>query len=115
MNKQRRNVLHAILDGLTRLRDPVDKVTALDILNDAQNKIERCVDEEEEALNNRPESFRWSAGNDAMTDNISNLSDANGDLEILIDKCQEADDFRYESVKGDVVKIVNKIKQTIHR
>ncbi len=35
--------------------------------------------------------------------------------QVLIDKCQSADMFSYKSVKGDVIKIVNKIKQTIHR
>ena len=44
--------------------------------------------------------FQWSAGNDAMTDNISDLTDASGELEILIDDCQNADDFVYESVKN---------------
>ena len=29
MNRQRRSVLHAVLDSLARLRDPVDKAEAL--------------------------------------------------------------------------------------
>lgn len=115
MNKQRRNVLHAVLDGLARLRDPVQKDEAINILQKAQVDVQKCADEEEEALDNRPEAFQWSAGNDAMTDNISDLTDASGELEVLIDDCQNADDFVYESVKGSVVKTVNKIKQAIHR
>ena len=115
MNRQRRSVLHAVLDGLARLRDPVEKDEALMILQKAQSDVQKCADEEEEALDNRPESLQWSAGNHAMSDNISDLTDASGELEVLIDKCQSADKFSYKSVKGDVIKIVNKIKQTIHR
>ncbi len=115
MNRQRRNVLHAVLDGLARLRDPVERADALKILQKAQSDVQKCADEEEEALDNRPESFQWSAVNDAMTDNVSDLNGAGGDLEILIDKCRSADKFSYKSVKGDVIKIVNTIKQTIHR
>lgn len=115
MNKQRRAILNTILDGLERLRDPVDKETALKILQDAQDKISQCTDEEEAALDNRPESFRWSAENDMMSDNISDLSDASSDLEILIDKCQAIDMYDYGLIKGDIINIVNTIKRTIHR
>lgn len=115
MNRQRRSVLHAVLDGLARLRDPVDKAEALKILQKAQSDVQKCADEEEEALDNRPESFQWSAANDAMTDNVSDLTDASGDLEVLIENCQSDDKFSYQSVKSDVIKIVNTIKQTIHR
>lgn len=115
MNKQRRNVLHAVLDGLEKLRDPVEKAEALTILQKAQSDVQRCADEEEEALDNRPESFQWTATNDAMTDNVSDLNDASGELEVLIDQCQSAEKFSYKSAKSDVIKIVNTIKQTIHR
>lgn len=115
MNKQRRNVLHAVLDGLEKLRDPVEKAEVLTILQKAQSDVQRCADEEEEALDNRPESFQWTAVNDAMTDNVSDLNEASGDLEVLIDQCQSAEKFSYKSVKSDVIKIVNTIKQTIHR
>ncbi len=115
MNKQRRNALNAVLDGLARLRDPVEKSEALTILRHSQSEVQKCADEEEEALDNRPESLRWSSGNDAMTDNISDLNDAAGELEELIDDCQSADEFSYQAVKSNIVKIVNTIKQTIHR
>lgn len=115
MNKQRRNVLHAVLEGLAKLRDPVDRVEALLILQKAQSDVQRCADEEEDALDNRPESFQWSATNDAMTDNISDLNEASCDLEVLIEGCQSGDKFIYDSVKNDVIKIVNIIKQAIHR
>ena len=78
MNRQRRSVLHAVLDGLARLRDPVEKDEALMILQKAQSDVQKCADEEEEALDNRPESLQWSAGNDAMSDNISDFTDASG-------------------------------------
>lgn len=115
MNKQRRTVLNSILDGLEKLRDPVDKEIALKILQDAQSQVAQCTDEEEDALENRPESFRWSAGNDMMQDNISDLSDAGSDLEVLIDRCQEMDIYDYGMIKDDIINIVNTIKRTIHR
>lgn len=116
MNKRRRNTLHLVLDDLERLRDPVmDKETALKIIQNAQIKVEQCMDEEETALDNRPESFQWSAGNDALLENISDLSEANDELEIIIGQCQEMDTFNYELVRNNVIGIVNTIKRTIHR
>ena len=116
MNKRRRNVLHLVLDDLERLRDPVmDREVALKIIQDAQIKVEQCVDEEEEALDNRPESFQFSAGNDSLSENISDLSEANDELEILIGQCQEMDTFNYELIRNDIIEIVNTIKRTIHR
>lgn len=113
MNRQRRKVLYSVLDGLAKLRDPVDKEEALSILQTSQTNVQRCADEEEEALDNRPETLRWSALSDAMTENVSALNDASADLEVLVDECQKADEFSYESVKGNVIKIVNTIKQTV--
>lgn len=115
MNKQRRNTLNAILDGLERLRDPVGKEEAVKILQDAQSQVMQCADEEEAALDNRPESFRWSAENDMMADNIADLSDAGSDLEILADRCQHMETYDYGLVRGDIINIVNTIKRTIHR
>lgn len=115
MNKRRRNVLHLVLDDLERLRDPMDKKAALKIIQDAQIKVEQCMDEEETALNNRPESFQFSAGNDSLSENISDLSEANDELEILIDQCQGMDMFDYELIRNDIISIVNTIKRTIHR
>ncbi len=116
MNKRRRKVLHLVLDDLERLRDPVmDKEAVLKIVRNAQSKVEQCVDEEEEALDNRPESFQWSAGNDTLSENISDLSESNDELEILIGQCQEMNVFNYELIRNDVIEIVNTIKRTIHR
>lgn len=116
MNKRRRNVLHLVLDDLERLKDPaMDKGAALKIIQNAQNKVELCMDEEETALDNRPESFQWSAGNDLLSENISDLSEANDELEFLISQCQEMDTFNYELIRNDVIGIVNTIKRTIHR
>lgn len=115
MNKKRRTVLHNVLDGLEKLKDPIDKATALQIIQQSVDETRRTADEEEEALDNRPESFQWSTQNDDMTENISDLNDAADDLEILAERCQDMDMFNYEPVKSDVAKIVNKIKQTIQR
>lgn len=115
MNKRRRTSLHGILDDLERLRDPIDKATAQQLINNAQLNVRKVVDEEEEALDNRPESFRWSTANDDMTENISDLNEAADELEILSEQCQEMDLFDYELIRSGVIKIVSTIKRTIHR
>lgn len=115
MNKKRRTVLHNVLDGLEKLRDPIDKATVLQIIQQAIVDTRQAADDEEEALDNMPDSLRWSAQSDDMTENVSDLNDAADDLEILAERCQEMDMFDYELVKSDVAKIVNKIKQTIQR
>lgn len=108
-------MLNAVLDSLEMLQDIEDKEEALDILREAQSQVEECADEEEDALDNRPESFQWSAENDMMSDNVSDLNDASDDLEILIDRCEDMGGFSYNRIKSDVTSIVNNIKETIHR
>lgn len=115
MNKRRRMSLHAVLDDLARLRDAVDKAEAVKILQTSQNNVELCMDEEQDALDARPESFQWSTANDDMTENISDLSDVIGELEVLAERCNDMTQYSYDSIKGDVTKIVNLIKQVIHR
>lgn len=115
MNKRRRTALHKVLDGLEKLRDPIDKAIALQIIQQSEVDTRQAADEEEEALDNRPESLRWSTANDDMTENVSDLNDAADDLEVLAERCQDMEMFSYEPVKSDVVKIVNTIKRTIQR
>lgn len=115
MNKQRRNALHVVLDELARLREPVERDAAVSILKNSLQQIEKCSDEEEAALDNRPENLQWSTTNDDMSDNISDLTEVSGDLEILIEQCSEMAVFNYETVKSEIIKIVNTIKQVINR
>lgn len=115
MNRQRRASLHVVLDDLEWLRDPVDKSEVIKILQTSLTQIEKCMDEEQAALDARPESLQWSALNDSMTDNISDLSEVVGELEILIEQCRNMDLYGYGDIKSDVIKIVNLIKQVIHR
>lgn len=115
MNQSRRKKLHLVLDGLDRLRDPIDKEDALSILNDAQRKVEQCMDEEDDALNNRPESFRFSAANTDLEDNVSDLSDANDELEILVEQCGAMEMFHYDLIKDGILIIVRAINQAISR
>lgn len=108
-------VLHTVLDGLARLRDPIDKKDALEILQDAQRNVEQCVDEEQDALDNRPEAFQWSAVNTDMEDNISDLSDASSELEIALDACEQQSVFSYEAMKSEIVNAVHAINKAISR
>ena len=84
MNKKRRDVLHGALDDLARLRDPIEKEKAIAILKNVQVNVDKCSDEEDNALDSLPDSFRWSARYDDMTENVSDLCNASGELESII-------------------------------
>lgn len=115
MNKRRRTSLNNILDDLDKLKTPIDKTSAIELIDRAQVNLRKVADEEEEALDNRPESFRWSTANDDMNENVSDLNEAADNLEEMVSNCQDMDVFDYELIKGDVIKTVNTIKRTIHR
>ena len=108
-------MLNTVLDGLERLRDPIDKQEAIKLLQDAQIKVEQCAYDEQDAFDGLPESFRWSERSDTMSDNISDLFEASADLEVLTEDVNSTDVFNYESIKPEVANIVNSIKQAIHR
>lgn len=115
MNQKRRNVLHTALDGLARLRDSIDKDKAIDILKTCQQQVDKCANEEEDALDSLPDSFRWSRRYDDMTDNITDLNNASGELDAMIETCQNANVFLYDSIKEDAIKAVNSIIKAINR
>lgn len=115
MNKRRRIALNKALDLIEELNAAISKDEVMRILQAALKLIEQCEDEEQMALDNRPESLMWSATTEAMTDNVSDLSEAAGDIEVLLEQCQNMDSYDYKDIQEDVIKIVNTIKQTIHR
>lgn len=115
MNKRRRTRLHGVLDDLDKLKNVTDSDTAFQLIQKSQTELRKIADEEEEALDNRPESFRWSTANDDMSENVSDLNMAADDLELMAADCRGRDQFNYESVKGNAIRIVNTIKQTVHR
>lgn len=115
MNKQRRKVLHSVLDKLANLKGASSNSEALELLHLSIDEIQQCIDEEQDALDNRPESLMWSAINEDMTDNISDLSNAEADLEVVEEYVEKAVTFNYDLVKENVTSIVNLIKQAIHR
>lgn len=116
MNSKRRKILHDVLDGLERLRDPImDRETALKILKEAQTKVEQCLDEEEESLDARPENLLWSTMTENMQDNVSDLGDAVGDLECIVSDCELGNSYDYQSISGDVCKVVHSLNLVIYR
>lgn len=105
-----------MLDELERLREQImDKPTALDILNDAMKNVELIMDEEEASLDARPENLMWSTITSNMQDNISDLSDANCDLECALEDCKKMQEFDYSVIKNDICKVVHAINQAIYR
>lgn len=115
MNKRRRTCLHNILDDLDKLKNVTDSAVAFPLIEKSHINLRKVADEEEEALDNRPESFRWSTTNDDMGENVTDLNTAADDLELMAAACQDSDIFNYESVKSNIIRIVNTIKRTIHR
>lgn len=115
MNKQRRNVLHKVLDGLAKLRDPVEKTTAIEILKTAVDKVGVVVDDEDMAQTNLPETLQFSALYDNLSDNINDLYDAQGELEAALEMCEENDFYDYSNIQKEIVDAVNAIKNAIHR
>jgi hypothetical protein len=115
MNKGRRKVLYHILDELEKLRGEISTSEACKILNQAGLDLERIADDEDWSLNNRPESFQWSAANDDMLENISDLNDAYADMETAEECVRQSKKYSYDLIKEDVVRAVNAVKGVIHR
>ncbi|MCM1296163.1 MAG: hypothetical protein NC311_11535 [Muribaculaceae bacterium] len=115
MNKKRRNALHAVLDALSGLRKTVDRDEALAIIRTAKDSTEECADEEQDALDARPESLQWSTANEDMGENISDLWEAAGNLDAVLEDCEKMETYDYQKIEKDVIETVNLIRQAIHR
>ena len=115
MNNARRRVLHKVLRELERLRDPIDKTTALSILSDAAKKVEMTMDDEEMCVDARPENLMWSDLTEKMRDCVSDLSDAHCELECVLDDCKKMTEFDYSAIQKDMDKAVKSINQAIYR
>ena len=116
MNGKKRKVLHKVLDELERLKDPImDNATALGILKDSQKKVELIMDEEESDLDSRPENLLWSTVTANMQDNVSDLTDANCNLECVVEDCKNMSEFDYSVIKNDICKIVHSLNLAIYR
>lgn len=115
MNKSRRKVLNGVLDTLETLMTPISKDEAIKILQNSQEKVEECADDEEDALDNRPESFMWSTVNDEMSDNISDLRDACCDFDIVIEQCENSELYDYKLIQDDLKGVINNISKAINR
>ena len=101
---------------LEKLRDPIiDRKTALEILKDSQDKVEKSMDNEELAIDSIPESLRWSERASTMSDIYSDLVDANGELECIIGDCETMERYSYPLIEGDVLKAVRAIRLAINR
>ena len=108
MNKKRRNVLRKVIAGLMKLRDPIDKKTAMQILKDAQSQVETCMDEEDDCLSGLPENLAWSARSTDMADNVS-------DLEIIIDELDESKKYDYGKIKQSISDSIHTLNSVIYR
>lgn len=115
MNKRRRKVLHEVLNVLATLKDKETSEDVVATLKEASIQVERCADEEQDAIDNRPESLRWAASTDDMNDNVSDLYDAMSDIECALSETEDAGEYSFDKIKTDIANAVNKIKDVIHR
>lgn len=80
MNANRR---HRITKAINRLEE-IDSM-----LSDLQEFIQCINDDEQEAFDNMPESLQYSDRGEAMEEAISNLDDAYGALDGILDDCRD--------------------------
>ena len=116
MDERRRKVLHKVLDALAELKEQtMDKKTAMSILNDALDKVEKCMDEEDACIDARPENLMWSTVTINMQDNLADLTNAYGDLECAAEDCKKMDSFNYATIQRDICDVVHSINSAIYR
>lgn len=115
MNRRRRNVLNVILDCLIKLADITDKAEALKVLNDALEKVSDTLADEEMAKDNLPETLQFSTMYENLSDNVDDLYDAEGELEVAIETCTDNEVYNYADIKAEIVSAVNSIKTAMHR
>lgn len=116
MNKKRRYVLQIVLDNLERLRVLVNKEEALQIIQESIDHIQICADEEDEAYDNLPDSLQFSTLGDNLSDNISDLTDAIGELETAQSIYEEAENpIGFDMVQTEIIAAVNSISNAINR
>lgn len=115
MNKQRRKILNEVVDKLEKLEGITDHKVATAIVSDCADQTEDCMDEEQFALDSRPESLYWSSGNQDMTDNVSDLSDAYADLDTIRIVLESESEFKYQEHRAEITSAINSIVKAIHR
>ena len=98
-----------------KLRDPIDKKTAMQILKDAQSQVETCMDEEDDRLSGLPENLAWSARSTDMADNVSDLGEVSSDLEIIIDELDESKKYDYGKIKQSISDSIHTLNSVIYR
>ena len=120
MNKKRRNVLRKVIAGLMKLRDPIDKKTAMQEFDKRCNNSGEIYkwldyDEEDDCLSGLPENLAWSARSTDMADNVSDLGEVSSDLEIIIDELDESKKYDYGKIKQSISDSIHTLNSVIYR
>lgn len=115
MNNRRRKTLQKVLDKLERLKSLEGKEEVLSTLKEAYKDTDNACDDEQMALDARPETLQWSTISSDMEENVNDLSDAVGTLDVLIDELGKADEYSYATIKKDVTDAINSINKAIFR
>lgn len=115
MNKSRRNTLKDIVKTMQSLKNMENNAHTLEVLEQAAEDLELVNDEEQDALDNMPDSLRWSARATSMNDNLDNLADALCSMGTVVEVYQDNDTAPYEKAKEDILSVIKNCTKAIVR
>lgn len=115
MNKDRRKDLLAIVDLLGSVFVMSAKKETLKALETALNDLELAKDEEEMAKDSLPDNFFLTERYGQMEDNVTDLYDAMGRLEDVIEDVSSLNRLSKKLIEEPINEIINTIKQVINR
>lgn len=115
MNKKRRTKLNGAIKSLRDLKSVTDKAAAADVIRKASSIVSDMGFEEQECVDNLPESLQWSMMSDAMNDNIADLEDASDDLASIASDIADDEEFAYEAYEEELEEAIDKIESAIFR
>lgn len=115
MNKLRRKLLRAIIELLVKLNTEKRTKELTNKLKDALSDLETALDDEQDAIDNLPESLQWSTKASDWNDNIDNMMNAQVDLESIVDAYESDNENPYESVKEEIASVINDLTEAIER
>lgn len=114
MNKNRRRRLGRVIGSLDVLSDELPRGKIENTLSESQKEVELIADEEQDSLDALPENLVFSQRYDDMTENVSDLYDASGDLDCALSEFKD-EGKKYGEVKNDVDSAIKSINKAIDR
>lgn len=113
MNKSRRKRIANIVENLSQLEGLKDITQYCNILDAVDDPLQDIIDEEQEALDNLPESFMFSQRYDDMYDAVSDMEGAQTDLAIASERITTRGKFHASDKKmvREAIATLNRLSQ----